>query len=101
MNDSILNTTDPNDDVPAGHDPKPGRESVGTRLSAEREALGWSVEQVASQLNLAPRQIQALEQDNYAALPGIASVRGFIRAYAKLLKIDPAVKTPSFGPTKA
>jgi cytoskeleton protein RodZ len=62
--------------------------SIGTRLAAERDGRGWSIEQVASQLNLAARQIQALEQDNFAALPGMASVRGFIRAYAKLLKID-------------
>jgi cytoskeleton protein RodZ len=50
--------------------------------------LNMTVEQVANQLNLAPRQIQALEADNYGALPGLASVRGFIRAYAKLVKID-------------
>lgn len=62
--------------------------SPGAQLSARREALHWSIEQVASQLNLAPRQIQAIETDNYAALPGMASTRGFIRAYAKLLNID-------------
>lgn len=62
----------------------------GARLCARRQELNWSVEQVAKQLNLAPRQIQALENDNYAALPGMASVRGFIRSYAKLLKIDAA-----------
>jgi len=63
--------------------------ALGTQLTAERETRGWSIEQVATQLNLAPRQIQALELDDYAALPGMASVRGFIRAYAKLLKLDP------------
>ncbi|MBV8634392.1 MAG: DUF4115 domain-containing protein [Burkholderiaceae bacterium] len=62
--------------------------SLGQRLLAEREARGWSIEYVAGQLNLAARQIQALEEENYAALPGIASVRGFVRAYAKLLKVD-------------
>ncbi|MDR3482066.1 MAG: helix-turn-helix domain-containing protein [Burkholderiaceae bacterium] len=62
--------------------------SVGAQLAAARQSNGWTVEQVASQLNLAPRQIVALEADNYPALPGLASVRGFVRAYAKLLKID-------------
>jgi cytoskeleton protein RodZ len=62
----------------------------GAQLAARRQALNWSIEHVANQLNLAPRQIQAIEADNYAALPGMASVRGFIRSYAKLLKIDPA-----------
>ncbi|WP_420474315.1 RodZ domain-containing protein [Noviherbaspirillum sp. ST9] len=62
--------------------------SPGARLAALREERGWSVEQVASQLNLAPRQVLAIERDDYAALPGMAIVRGFVRAYAKLLKID-------------
>ncbi len=61
----------------------------GAQLGAQRQAQGWTIEQVANQLNLAPRQILALEEDNYAALPGIVIARGFVRAYAKLLKIDP------------
>ncbi|HZW13584.1 MAG TPA: RodZ domain-containing protein [Noviherbaspirillum sp.] len=64
--------------------------SPGARLAAYRNEKGWTVEQVASQLNLAPRQIVAIESDDYAALPGMPIVRGFIRAYAKLLKVDAA-----------
>ncbi|MBC7499826.1 MAG: helix-turn-helix domain-containing protein [Herminiimonas sp.] len=62
--------------------------SAGQQLATRREELGWSVQQVASQLNLAPRQIVAIEADNYSALPGMAVARGFVRAYAKLLKVD-------------
>jgi cytoskeleton protein RodZ len=62
----------------------------GMQLAALRNAMGWSVEQVADQLKLAPRQIIAIEQNDFAALPGIAVTRGFIRVYAKLLKTDPA-----------
>jgi len=62
--------------------------TLGQRLAAERQARDWSIEYVAGQLNLAVRQIHALESDNYSALPGIASVRGFVRAYAKLLRIE-------------
>jgi cytoskeleton protein RodZ len=62
----------------------------GEQLAARRQEFNWSIEQVAVQLNLAPRQIQAIETDNHSALPGIASVRGFIRSYAKLLRMDPA-----------
>ncbi|MDB5854846.1 MAG: putative rane protein [Herminiimonas sp.] len=61
----------------------------GAQLAARRAELNLTVEEVASQLNLAPRQVHAIEDDNYAALPGIAIVRGFIRSYAKLVKIDP------------
>lgn len=63
---------------------------AGAQLAALREARGWTTLQIASQLNLANRQIQALETDNYAALPGMVIVRGFIRAYAKVLQADPA-----------
>eukprot|EP01114_Cavostelium_apophysatum_P009423 TRINITY_DN22565_c0_g1_i1.p3 TRINITY_DN22565_c0_g1~~TRINITY_DN22565_c0_g1_i1.p3 ORF type:complete len:251 (-),score=60.48 TRINITY_DN22565_c0_g1_i1:55-807(-) len=62
----------------------------GQTLQSQREAMGWSVEQVADQLKLAPRQVVALEAGDYAALPSPAVTRGFVRAYAKLLKIDAA-----------
>jgi cytoskeleton protein RodZ len=71
--------------------------SPGARLAALREERGWSVEQVASQLNLAPRQILAIERDDFASLPGMAIVRGFVRAYAKLLKIDAAPLLADLG----
>jgi cytoskeleton protein RodZ len=62
----------------------------GQALAVQREAMGWSVEQVADQLKLAVRQVVALEAGDYAALPSPAVTRGFVRAYAKLLKMDPA-----------
>lgn len=60
----------------------------GALLAAQRQAKGWSVEHAASQLKFATRQVVALEADNYAALPGAVIVRGFVRAYAKLLGLD-------------
>ncbi|MFJ9530988.1 helix-turn-helix domain-containing protein [Herbaspirillum sp. NPDC101396] len=57
-------------------------------MAAQRQAKGWSVEHAASQLKFATRQVIALEDDNYAALPGPVIVRGFVRAYAKLLGLD-------------
>ena len=62
----------------------------GKTLAAQREAMGWTVEQVADQLKLAVRQVVALEAGDYASLPGPAVVRGFVRAYAKIVKLDPA-----------
>ena len=63
-------------------------EAPGAQLKARREAMGWSVEQVADQLKLASRQVIALEEGDGAALPNLAVVRGFIRAYAKVVKLD-------------
>ena len=62
----------------------------GKALAAQREAMGWSVEQVADQLKLQVRQVVALEAGDYASLPSPAVTRGFVRAYAKLMKMDPA-----------
>src|SRR6476661_11168917 len=72
--------------TPAEH----GQPTPGMQLAMRRQQFNWTVEQVASQLNLAPRQIHAMETDNYDALPGMAVARGFIRSYAKLLKLDSA-----------
>jgi cytoskeleton protein RodZ len=62
----------------------------GKALAAQREAMGWTVEQVADQLKLAVRQVIALEAGDYASLPSPAVTRGFVRAYAKILKLDAA-----------
>lgn len=70
--------------------PVPNHGIPGKTLAAEREALGWTVEQVADQLKLAVRQVIALEEGDYASLPGPAVVRGFVRAYAKIVKLDAA-----------
>jgi cytoskeleton protein RodZ len=69
----------------------------GATLKRHREERGWTVEQVASQLNLAPRQVLALERDDYPALPGMAVARGFMRSYAKLLGLDPVPLLASLG----
>jgi cytoskeleton protein RodZ len=66
------------------------QDTPGMQLKAGREAMGWSIEQVADQIKLAPRQVLALEAGDADALPNLAVVRGFIRAYAKVLKLDAA-----------
>ena len=63
--------------------------SVGAALRDARERLGWSVADVESRLKFASRQIEALEAENFTHLPEIFFVRRFVRAYAKLLQLDP------------
>lgn len=62
--------------------------SVGERLRAGREAKGMSAADVAVTLKLSPRQIDALEADDWAGLPGNAFVRGFVRNYARVVQLD-------------
>lgn len=69
--------------------PVEAKPSAGAMLAEARERLELSVADVARQLRLSPRQIEALEADDYARLPGKTFLRGFIRNYAKLLQLDP------------
>jgi cytoskeleton protein RodZ len=62
--------------------------SAGGMLRHARESAGWSIDMVSQQLKLAPKQVQALEADDYAQLPGRTFVRGFMRNYARLLRLD-------------
>lgn len=62
--------------------------SLGKMLSEARERLGLSVSDVASQIKFAPRQIEALEADDFKRLPETAFLRGFVRSYAKILHLD-------------
>ena len=66
-------------DAPAG---------PGARLAQAREALGWSVGEVARQLKLHARQVEALEQEAFDRLRSPIYVRGFARNYARLVGVD-------------
>ena len=61
----------------------------GEVLATRRAELRWSLEEAAERLKLTPRQVSALEANDFASLPGMSSVRGFVRAYAKALGLDP------------
>jgi cytoskeleton protein RodZ len=59
-------------------------------LAKRRKEFRLSVEDVSNRLKISPRQIAALESDDFAQLASMATVRGFIRSYCKLLELDPA-----------
>lgn len=68
----------------------------GALLASRREAKHLTVEDIAGRLKFAPRQIEALEADEYDRLPGSTIVRGMIRGYARLLDMDPAPMLQAF-----
>ncbi len=88
--------------------------SAGAALKAAREAAGLPLDAIAQQLRLAPRQVQALENDDYQHLPGRTFVRGFARNYARFVHLDPdavlallpagetapALERPTLAPTR-
>ncbi|ODT75691.1 MAG: hypothetical protein ABS69_10390 [Nitrosomonadales bacterium SCN 54-20] len=77
-------------DTEQHEEPKQAGERVGQVLRAARLERGLDVEDVARQLRFAPRQVTALEEDEYDKLAGGPFLRGFVRNYAKLLQLDEA-----------
>jgi len=65
-------------------------QQVGELLRAARLERGISTQDVARQLRLSVRQIEALEESEYGKLAGGTFLRGFVRNYAKLLQLDEA-----------
>jgi cytoskeleton protein RodZ len=65
------------------------KESIGQQLRQAREAQKLSLEQVAGATLMRARYLRALEEGDYQALPSMAQARGFLRAYASYLKLDP------------
>jgi cytoskeleton protein RodZ len=62
----------------------------GAMLRMAREARDTSVAEVAAALKMSPRQIEAIENEDFSRLSGATFIRGFVRNYARLLKIDAA-----------
>ena len=65
------------------------KNSVGELLRLAREKAGLSLGDVASRLRMGVKQVRALEQDDYAALPTGTFLRGFVRNFAKEVGVEP------------
>jgi len=63
-------------------------DSPGSLLKKTREQLGYKTEEVASFLHLSRNIIEAIEADDYSKLPAVTFTKGYLRAYAKFLKLD-------------
>lgn len=62
--------------------------NVGMVMREARERLGMSVNDVAERIKFAPRQVEALESNDFAHLPQTTFLRGFVRSYARILQLD-------------
>ena len=67
--------------------------SPGAILRAARELQGWSVDEVAAELNLLPEVVEALEHDDYSLTAGWTYAVGYLRNYARLagVSVDRAI----------
>lgn len=66
-------------------------------VRAAREARGESLEEAADGLHMLVRQMQALEAEDWRALPAPAFCRGYYRAYAKWLGLDPETVVAAYN----
>ena len=63
--------------------------ALGEEFRAAREARGLSLSDVAEQIHIRSVYLQALENDDWAAIGAPVYTRGFIRTYARFLGLDP------------
>lgn len=71
------------------------RELPGAHLASIRIQKGYSTDYVAGKLHLRVHLIELLEADDYANMPEPVFIRGYFRAYAKLLDVaaEPLIET--------
>ena len=63
------------------------QEKPGAQLASARKQKGYTAEYVASKLHLRVRVIELLEEDDYQSMPEPVFIKGYLRAYAKLLDV--------------
>jgi len=61
---------------------------LGAMLRHAREAAGLSQAELARQLNLGARIVDAMEQENLQVLPAAVYVHGYLRKWADFLRLD-------------
>jgi transcriptional regulator with XRE-family HTH domain len=69
----------------------------GDQLRRAREARGVSLDAVSDATRIAPRHLEALERSDLGGLPRGPFGRGYIRAYAGFLGIDPQPILEAYG----
>jgi cytoskeleton protein RodZ len=76
-----------------------GPRPLGERFRAAREARGASLSNVADQIRIRSVYVSAMEQENWDAIGAPVYIRGFLRTYARYLKLDPEEAVAAFNAT--
>lgn len=61
----------------------------GTSLRQLREQLGIDLKTIAAQTKINPRILESIENEELDCLPAPVYLKGFLKAYARVLNIDP------------
>ena len=62
---------------------------LGSRLERAREARGLTLEDAERDTRISRRYLQALETEQFEAIPAPVYARGFLRSYSQYLGLDP------------
>lgn len=73
----------------------------GPALRAARTKMNVEVREVADALNLPAHMIESIETNDFAAMPSLVFARGYVRAYAKLVELDPDAVVQIFSRASA
>ena len=63
-------------------------DDIGAQLKAQREMLGYSLQDVAQHTRIRKTYLESIEDNQFSDLPGQAYVTGFVKAYARYLDFD-------------
>jgi transcriptional regulator with XRE-family HTH domain len=69
---------------------------VGATLQSAREGRGLSLDELANRTKINVRLLRALESNNLEALPNGIFMRGYLRAYAREVGLDPDALVESY-----
>jgi cytoskeleton protein RodZ len=71
--------------------------SFGDQLRREREAHGIPLEELARAIKVGQPLLEALERNDFASLPGGPFNKGFVRAYARHIGLDPEAAVDAYA----
>ncbi len=77
-------------------DDEPGVECDGARLRRARLRRGLEIDQLAAITKIGPMYLRSLENDAVEQLPAAVYVRGFVKAYARCVGLDPILASTSY-----
>lgn len=83
-------------DLPPAPAITPDTEFDGTLLRAVRESRGLDLKYISKRTRISLNYLEAIEDDDFGALPALVYVRGFVTEVAKCLELDPVQVAHSY-----
>jgi len=71
--------------------------SLGSELKKAREGRKITLEEISKRTKIPPKYLEAIEEGTFEVFSSHAYAKGFIRAYAKIVGLDPQVLTRQFN----